>query len=832
MLGTDPTKKTLIPREPLQAEVTAKAPDWLRYRREFDVKNYVNDRFNNPVGEDRIDKINPQGYLDKLNAEARAKADEHTALRITQQRPQGDMTRAQYLDSLDPKEREFVSRLPKYQTSLWTDTKRGIQALTETNQAMTVANIARSGDYTSDEKAAMIQANMQNPIGAKFGEALGALSPLAIPGKAVQALYTPDYTLRDAVFGQKNSASIAEDMVMDPLNLAGMGIIGGIGKMARGARGINMATDAAAGASAAHRAPMTVRPGIEARFRERIANFTGDRNQITNDIDRTITDIAENELEEVTLRRVLEYHPEFQWVHDRAYSFGSRRDDFLLDVNEMKRDYDDPWNLTDEEIRSVADETADMLESRFHGRDYVENTREALERTNPRINEEVTRSFNRSFMGRITDHNARPSDIMMAFQTQTNATDDVRRASYENLDQRMVDRLMMQFPQEFELIGQDIFTPIEQVRQAVGGDGLRRIHDHVNWLRSNLSTETPERINEVFINAMEQLPESSLEQQFLLREIRQNPQLYHALVNEDAASLTVYENRYRLGRMPVPTAMQPPPAAINFPLNTSTPSQIHAPNIIIPQAPVEIRNASGMTRTENQLYGLDIDYLNSLSDTQFSDTFTSPKGILLPKLSFDQVLHQKILDETKMQDMTTDEYFNLLNTNKDDLNQTIFNNNRSGTPYEVTKFDKTNDYSGRILFDGPTGPSSFYVNVTPGAFFDDVKDVGSRMYYDAIPGLRMQNTTKTVFGDNKTREKSGSYKSINDYMKSLNLGRVKDGQSGKSPDSLPLWRSYVENDKAGGFFTNKGSDVTGTMKMIAPYTIPLGAGVLSQRDRK
>lgn len=53
---------------------------------------------------------------------------------------------------------------------------------------------------------------------------LGLLAPLAVPAKIVQSAYMNDYQFDDAIAGRKNNASLAEDILTDPLTYTGLGI--------------------------------------------------------------------------------------------------------------------------------------------------------------------------------------------------------------------------------------------------------------------------------------------------------------------------------------------------------------------------------------------------------------------------------------------------------------------------------------------------------------------------------------------------------------------------------------------------------------------------------
>jgi hypothetical protein len=54
---------------------------------------------------------------------------------------------------------------------------------------------------------------------------LNILAPIEYGSKAVQALYKPGYTLKDVTKGKANNAGILEDMITDPLNLLGLGLM-------------------------------------------------------------------------------------------------------------------------------------------------------------------------------------------------------------------------------------------------------------------------------------------------------------------------------------------------------------------------------------------------------------------------------------------------------------------------------------------------------------------------------------------------------------------------------------------------------------------------------
>ncbi len=149
---------------------------------------------------------------------------------LVKNNPQGEMTRAEWLNTMSDKEEELIKRNPKYQSSLWADTKRGLTSLVEQNPLQTFQNILDSSDYSDREKREMLKDYVNHPIMSKLGDTAKILNPLTVPAKAVQSTYKDDYSFTDALKGKKNNAGIVEDIVTDPLNLVGVGLVGKLSK--------------------------------------------------------------------------------------------------------------------------------------------------------------------------------------------------------------------------------------------------------------------------------------------------------------------------------------------------------------------------------------------------------------------------------------------------------------------------------------------------------------------------------------------------------------------------------------------------------------------------
>lgn len=251
-LSTDPVmyKKTLtnIDPDPLEykasnePEVTVSAapPLWMQLKDKyisenpFDINKYVDSRFSNPLGSEKIKKINAPKWREELRQqgiETRYNAVmDYVGENLVKRKPQLLKNRGEWLDSFSEREEQIIKRNPKYQSTIWQDTLRGLQSMTESNPADTIRNIWDSSNYSTREKEEMIKEYANHPILSKFGDTFKSLGALTVPAKMVQSVYKKDYSLYDAIDGKKNNAGIVEDIVTDPLNLVGLGIWGDMSK--------------------------------------------------------------------------------------------------------------------------------------------------------------------------------------------------------------------------------------------------------------------------------------------------------------------------------------------------------------------------------------------------------------------------------------------------------------------------------------------------------------------------------------------------------------------------------------------------------------------------
>lgn len=214
--------------------VTAEAPEWVKYRKEyvknnpFNIDEYVENRFNNPVGREKIEKIDQEGWRKKLKQEGLEKrynsAMDYVGEQLVKNKPQGKLSRAEWLNQMTDKEEEIIKRNPKYQSSLWVDTKRGLTSLVEQNYLQTFQNILNSSDYSNREKQEMLKDYIDHPVMSKLGDAAKILAPVTVGSKVLQSNYRDDTTFVGALKGEKNNASFAEDALLDVTNLSGLGL--------------------------------------------------------------------------------------------------------------------------------------------------------------------------------------------------------------------------------------------------------------------------------------------------------------------------------------------------------------------------------------------------------------------------------------------------------------------------------------------------------------------------------------------------------------------------------------------------------------------------------
>ena len=122
-----------------------------------------------------------------------------------------------------------------------------------------------------------------------------------------------------------------------------------------------------------------------------------------------------------------------------------------------------------------------------------------------------------------------------------------------------------------------------------------------------------------------------------------------------------------------------------------------------------------------------------------------------------------------------------------------------------------------------SGESTWGVRLNPGKWKGNVEDLPNTEYLRSIPGIEMSNTTAGVFSDHVARKGTGAYESINEYLKALDLGRVKPGFNSQTDYSRGAWENFIKSGRGVGFYANPRT-IYGTMKTLAPIGVGVGVG--------
>jgi hypothetical protein len=234
----------------------------------------------------------------------------------------------------------------------------------------------------------------------------------------------------------------------------------------------------------------------------------------------------------------------------------------------------------------------------------------------------------------------------------------------------------------------------------------------------------------------------------------------------------------------------------------------------------------------------DIINTNNKSGLQYNVEKLTPEGRLIfntPKQSVPTVLND--MQKARLSEFTA-------NPQKFISEYAPLNKLDDGTwrfPDEVelgtytSKEDAVADFTNRINKEfGPkeiSGKTDWSVGILPGQWRGTVEDVANADYYRRIPGLNMQVSSEGVFADRVARRGSGAYESINEYLKRLDLGRVKPGFNSQTDYSRGLWENAVKKGKAFGYYNNPNT-VYGSMKAVAPIAIPTGIGAAALSEQR
>jgi hypothetical protein len=226
--------------------------------------------------------------------------------------------------------------------------------------------------------------------------------------------------------------------------------------------------------------------------------------------------------------------------------------------------------------------------------------------------------------------------------------------------------------------------------------------------------------------------------------------------------------------------------------------------------------------------------ITKMSDEDFANTVVKPDGTIAPYRDAPPSLEYNFdADQLMVKGSTPlslDDYITQFNANLPRLEEIIAAKNKTGIPITVNPLTAISSFGdmgalGKLSFSTPTLSNirpNWTLRINPGKFVGEVEDLASTSYYKSLPGLSMMNTSAPVFSDFVPRRGSGVYESINDYLKELELGRVKTGFNSQSEYSSGLWQNAAKKGKAHGFFGKPGV-VYGAMKTVAPVAIGGGA---------
>ena len=217
--STDTQSSNEIPEIVLKG----KKADWVKYKEDY-MKNNPKEKYI----QEYLDAYpwahqSLTNYPKRLDEGYENMVNDYIGEQIVKNKPQGNKSREDWLNSMTEQEQRFVQRNPKYGTTLWQDTVEGGKALFNLSNDLQISRIKNSDNYTNLEKKDLIQQHGENPILSNIGDVAQSLSFLTVPSKMVQSTLRPEYSFSDAIQGTKNKASVLEDFGTDPLNLVGIG---------------------------------------------------------------------------------------------------------------------------------------------------------------------------------------------------------------------------------------------------------------------------------------------------------------------------------------------------------------------------------------------------------------------------------------------------------------------------------------------------------------------------------------------------------------------------------------------------------------------------------
>ena len=159
-----------------------------------------------------------QNDLNRDNEEYEKLRTDFIAEKLLKRTPfEGIDDRLKWMDKFSPKELETIKNsrhASEIEPSIWSKFEQGLLSVGNMGSPVQFKNQSLSQEEAKKE---------DNP--------LNILQPLNIPSKMVQSAYKDNYSFTDALKGKQNNANIVEDIVTDPLNLVGAGLVGKLSKV-------------------------------------------------------------------------------------------------------------------------------------------------------------------------------------------------------------------------------------------------------------------------------------------------------------------------------------------------------------------------------------------------------------------------------------------------------------------------------------------------------------------------------------------------------------------------------------------------------------------------
>ena len=221
LMSYDKNSNTYISTPLKEVTVTAEAPQWLKDKRQFE-KEYSKDRFI----DEAMPKFSRSMGISSTNmnpnnvAEYDKIINDKVVENIFKRKPAFDTDysndRLKTLQGFTQKELELIKNSSysiKIEPSIWSKFEQGLLSVGNAGSPVAFKNPSLSQEEAKKE---------DNP--------LNILQPLSIPSKMIQSAYKDDYSFTDALKGKKNNAGIVEDIITDPLNLVGVGLVGKLSK--------------------------------------------------------------------------------------------------------------------------------------------------------------------------------------------------------------------------------------------------------------------------------------------------------------------------------------------------------------------------------------------------------------------------------------------------------------------------------------------------------------------------------------------------------------------------------------------------------------------------